>query len=99
MFSKLVYAMNKKGEIKLCFSVNIYHRLPKLCISTHVFKINLCYDKPCEIKLCISLNIYHKFPKLDMSTHVFKINLFYHKTWEIKLVSQLISIIDFQNLV
>ena len=39
MFSKLVYAMIKKCEIKLCISVNIYHRLPKLVMSTHVFKI------------------------------------------------------------
>ena len=54
-------------------------------MSTHVFKIILCYDKPCEIKLCISVNIYHRLPKLGMSTHVFKINLFYHKKWVIKL--------------
>ena len=26
-------------------SVNIYHRLLKLGMSTHVFKISLCYDK------------------------------------------------------
>ena len=73
MFSKLPYAMIKNGkkvkvniyhrllrEIKLCISVNIYHRLPKLGMSTHVFKITLCYDKKWEIKLCISVNIYHK---------------------------------------
>ena len=42
-----------KWEIKLCFSVNIYCRLPKCGMSTHVFKISLCYDKKWEIKLCI----------------------------------------------
>ena len=68
MFSKLTYAI-KKWEIKLCISVNIYHRLPKLGMSTHVFKISLCYDKKWEIKLCISVNIYHRLPKLGMSTH------------------------------
>ena len=35
MFSKLAYAMIKKWEIKVCISVNIYHRLPKLVMSTH----------------------------------------------------------------
>ena len=70
MFSKLAYAMIKKWEIKLCISVNIYHRLPKLGMSTHVFKISLCYVKKCEIKLCISVKIYHRLPKLGMSTHV-----------------------------
>ena len=45
MFSKLAYAMIKKWEIKFFISVNIYHRLPKLGMSTHVFKITLCYDK------------------------------------------------------
>ena len=34
-----------KWEIKLFISVNIYRRLPKLGMSTHVFKISLCYDK------------------------------------------------------
>ena len=34
MFSKLAYAMIKKWEIKLCISVNIYCRLPKLGMST-----------------------------------------------------------------
>ena len=42
-----------KWEIKLCFSVNIYCRLPKCGMSTHVFKISLCFDKKWEIKLCI----------------------------------------------
>ena len=28
-----------KWEIKLCISVNIYHRLPKLGMSTHVSKL------------------------------------------------------------
>ena len=77
MFSKLVSAMIKKCEIKLCISVNIYHRLPKLGMSTHVFKISLCYDKTWEIKLCISVNIYRRLPKPGMSTHVFKISLCY----------------------
>ena len=75
MFSKLIYAMIKKCEIKLCISVNIYHRLPKLGMSTHVFKINLFYHKKWEIKLCISVNIYHRLLKLVMSTHVFKISM------------------------
>ena len=47
----------KKWEIKLSISVHIYHRLPKLGISTHVFKISLYYDKKWEIRLCISVNI------------------------------------------
>ena len=47
----------------------MYHRLPKLGMSTHVFKISLCYDEKCEIKLCISVNIYHRLLKLGMSTH------------------------------
>ena len=71
MFSKLVYAMIKKWEIKLCISVNMYHRLPKPGMSTHVFKINLIYHKKWVIKLCISVNIYHRLPKLGMSTHFF----------------------------
>ena len=45
MFSKLTYATIKKWEIKLCISANIYRRLPKLGMSTHVFKISLCYEK------------------------------------------------------
>ena len=53
-------------------------------MSTHVFKISLCYDKKWEIK-CISVNIYRRLPKLGMSTHVFKITLCYDKKWEIKL--------------
>ena len=60
--------MIKKKEIKLCISVNIFNRLPKLGMSTHVFKISLCYDKKWEIKLCISVNIYHRLPKFGMST-------------------------------
>ena len=80
--------------------INIYYRLPKLGMSTHVFKINLCYDKKWKIKLCISVNIYHRLPKLGMSTHVFKISLCYDKNMGIKsYVSQLIFIVDFQNLV
>ena len=55
-------------EIKLCISVNIYRRLPKLGMSTHVFKINLCYDKYWEINFCTSVNIYHRLPKYGMST-------------------------------
>ena len=76
MFSK---SMIKKWEIKLCISVNIYHRLPKLGMSTHVFKINLFYHKKWVIKLGISVNIYHRLLKLVMSTHVFKISLCYDK--------------------
>ena len=71
--------MIKKWEIKLCISVNIYHRLPKLGMSTHVFKTTLCYDNKWEIKLHISVNIYRRLPKLGMSTHVFKISLYYDK--------------------
>ena len=48
-------------------------------MSTHIFKITLCYDKNWEIKICISVNIYHRLPKLGMSTHVFKITLCYDK--------------------
>ena len=77
MFSKLAYGMIKKWEIKLCILVNIYSRLPKLGMRTHVLKIDLCYDKPWEIKLCISVNIYCRLPKLGMSTHFFKISLCY----------------------
>ena len=58
--------------IKLCISVNIYHRLLKLGMSTHVFKINLCYDKKWEIKLCISVNICCRLQKLGMGTHCFQ---------------------------
>ena len=54
-------------------SVNIYCILPKFGISSHVFKISLCYDKKWEIKLCISVNIYRRLPKLGMSTHVSKL--------------------------
>ena len=50
-------------------------------MSTHVFKINLCYDKKWEIKLHISVNIYRRLPKLGMSTHFFKISLCYDKKW------------------
>ena len=45
MVSKLALAIHKKLEIKLCISVNIYPRLPKPGMSTHVFKISLCHDK------------------------------------------------------
>ena len=48
-------------------------------MSTHFFKITLCYDKKWEIKLCISVNIYHRLPKLGISIHVFKISLCYDK--------------------
>ena len=44
-------------------------------MSTHVFKISLCYDEKWKIKLCISVNIYRRLPKLGISTHVFKITL------------------------
>ena len=66
-------------EIKLCISVDIYPRLPKLDMSTHFFKISLCYHRKLEIKLCISVNIYHRLPKLGMSTHGFKISLCHDK--------------------
>ena len=45
MFSKLAYPVKKTWEIKLCISANIYRRLPKLGMSTHVFKLSLCYEK------------------------------------------------------
>ena len=99
MFSKLAYAMIKKWEIMLCNSVNIYHIFPKLGMSTHVFKMNLRYDKPWEIKLCISVNIYRRLLKLTINTQIFKISLCHHKKWEIKYVSQLISVAHFRNLV
>ena len=54
-------------------------------MSTHVFKITLCYDKKWEIKLCIPVNIYCRLPKLGMSTHVLKISLCYDNKWEKKL--------------
>ena len=79
--------MIKKWEIKLCISVNIYHRLLKLGMSTHVFKISLCYDKKWEIKLCISVNIYHRLPKLCMGTHIFKISPCYHKKNKVMYLS------------
>ena len=63
----------------LCISVNIYPRLQKLGMNSHVFKFNLCYHKTWEIRLCISVNVYHRIPKLGMSTHVFKISLCYEK--------------------
>ena len=76
-------------------SVNNYRRLLKLCMSIHVFKISLCYDKKWEIKLCISVNIYRRLLKLGMSTHVFKITYAMIKNGRKSYVSQLISIIDF----
>ena len=54
-FTKISLCYDKKWEIKLCISVNIYCRLPKLGMST---QISLCYDNKWEIKLCISVNIY-----------------------------------------
>ena len=66
-FFKISLCYDKKWEIKLYISVNIYCRLLKLGMSTHFFKISLCYDKKWEIKLCFSLNIYHRLPKLGMS--------------------------------
>ena len=54
-------------------------------MSTHFFKITLCYDKKLEKKLGISINIYRRLPKLGMSTHVFQISLCYDIKWEIKL--------------
>ena len=56
---KITLCYDKKWEIKLCISVNIYRRLLKLGMSTHVFKISLYYNNKWEIKLCISVNIYH----------------------------------------
>ena len=78
-------------------------------MSTHFFKISLCYDKKWKIKLCISVNMYRRLPKLGVSTHLFKISLCYDKKWEIKLcisvniycrlyVSEFISIVDFGGL-
>ena len=79
IFFKISLLYHKKWEIKLCISVNIYCRLPKLGMSTLVCKISLCYDEKWEIKLCISVNIYCRLRKLGMSTHVFKISLCYDK--------------------
>ena len=64
MFSKLSLCCDKKWEIKLCISVNIYRRLPKLGMSTQVFKISLYYYNKWEKKLCISVNIYHRLLKM-----------------------------------
>ena len=61
-------------------------------MSTHFFKISLCYDKKWEIKLCISVNIYRRLPKLGMSTHVFKISLCYDKQETIGLMAQLMKL-------
>ena len=55
-------------------------------MSTHVFKISLCYDEKWDKKLCISVNIYCRLLKLGMSTHVFKISLCYGEKWDIKLM-------------
>ena len=68
-------------------------------MSTHVFKINLCYDKTWEIKLCISVNIYHSPPKLGMSTHVSKISQCYDKKWETKLCISVNIYLILPNLV
>ena len=85
-YSKFTLCYDKKWEIKLCISVNIYHRLPKLGMSTHVFKISLCYDKKWDIKLCISVNVYRRLLKLGMSTHFFKISLCHDEKWENKVM-------------
>ena len=45
MFSKISLCYDQKWEIKLCISVNIYHSVPKVGMSTHVFKISLSYDE------------------------------------------------------
>ena len=90
---------DKKWEIKLCISVNIYRRLPKLGMSTQVFKISFYYYNKWEIKLCISVNIYHRLPKLGMSTHISKLAYAMIKNGRKSYVSQLISIVNFQNLV
>ena len=50
-------------------------------MSTHVFKITLCYDKKWEKKLCISVNMYRRLTKLGMSTHFIKITLCYDEKW------------------
>ena len=42
---KITLCYDKKWEIKLCISVDIYERLLKLGMSTQVFKITLCYDE------------------------------------------------------
>ena len=67
-FFKITLCYDKKWEIKLCISVNIYHRLLKMGnkVMHRLLKI-------------ISVNIYHRLPKLGMSTHVFKISLCYDK--------------------
>ena len=67
------------------YLLNIFCRLPNPGMSTHVFKISLCYDKIWEIKLCISVIIYCRLVKLGITTQFFKISLCHHKKWEIKL--------------
>ena len=78
MMSTHVFKMNlrydKPWEIRLCISVNIYHRLLKLTINTQFFKISLCHHKKWEIKLCISVNICCTLQKLGMGAHFFKIS-------------------------
>ena len=64
---KISLCYDEKWEIKLCISVNIYHRLPKRGMNIHVFKISLCYDKKWEIKLTQDANttIKRNFEKND----------------------------------
>ena len=47
-FFKISLYYFNKWEIKLCISVNIYHRLMKLGMSTHFIKITLWYDEKWE---------------------------------------------------
>ena len=54
MLSKLALCYDKKWEIKLSISVNIYCRLPKFDMSTHLLKISICYDKKWEIVMYLS---------------------------------------------
>ena len=102
---KITLCYDKKmGNKVMSLIVNICHRLLchrllKLGMSNHVFKISLCYDKKWDIKLCISVNVYCRLLKLGMSTHFFKLAYAMMKNGRKGYVSQLISILDFQNLV
>ena len=48
---KISLSYYKTWEIKLCISVNIYHRLLKLGMSTHVFKLAYAMIKFMENKV------------------------------------------------
>ena len=59
---------------KVRYLINIYCRLPKLGMSTHVFKISLCYDNKmgnkvmyCKVQPCCALL---RYPFHNMAAHM-----------------------------